>query len=35
MPNACCDLGINYYFNDNLNEAKKYLHSARSDYTGD
>ena len=33
-PNAMCDLGVCYFLNDELVEAKKYLHSARADYTG-
>ena len=33
-PNAMCDLGVCYFLDDELNEAKKYLHSARADYTG-
>ena len=33
-PNAMCDLGVCYFLADELSEAKKYLHSARADYTG-
>lgn len=33
-PNALCDLGVCYFLADELSEAKKYLHSARADYTG-